>query len=104
MKYSQVGLWAGYKTNFERRVQLTADAKVGQGKVFWERQDNFYNMFEDYALFVQPAAGCDYKFFNFAILHGEVGYRLVRGLDIPEITNADLSGLTLNVMLKIGLF
>ncbi|WP_416865972.1 MAG: hypothetical protein ACMVP2_27355 [Imperialibacter sp.] len=104
MKYSQAGLWAGYKTTLEKPFQFTFDARVGQGKVFWERRDNFYNMFEDYALFVQPSAGCDYKFLPFAILHGEVGYRLVKGLDIPEISDDDFSGLTLNVMIKIGLF
>lgn len=104
MRYGHAGVWLGYKTNLDKPVDFTVDLRVGEGKVFWERTDTFYNMFEDYALFVNPAVGVDFRVLKFVALHGEVGYRLVRGLDLPEMSNADFSGLSINFMVKVGLF
>lgn len=104
MKYSHAGVWLGYKTAPERPYQLTAEMRVGEGKIFWERLDNFYNVFEDYALFVQPAVGVDVKLIKYAAVHADLGYRLVRGVDLPGMSDDGLSGLAVNLMLKVGLF
>ena len=104
MRYGHAGIWLGYKTDLEKPFDFTADLKVGEGKVFWERTDNFYNMFEDFALFINPTVGVDYKVLKFVALHTEIGYRAVRGLDLPEVTDADFSGLSVNFMIKVGLF
>lgn len=102
--YSHAGLWAGYKTRMDRNFQFTADLKTGEGKIFWERNDNHYNMFEDYALFFIPSVGVDLELLKFLALHGAVGYRSVHGLDIPQFSNADFSGINVLFMIKVGLF
>ncbi len=104
MKYGHAGLWTGYKTHLKKVIDFTGDIKLGQGKVFWERTDNFYNMFEDYALFIQPSVGIDWKILSFVALHTEVGYQQVKGLSIPELSDKDFSGMTFNFMIKVGLF
>lgn len=102
--YSHAGLWAGYKTRMARNFQFTADLKAGEGKIFWERNDNHYSMFEDYALFITPSVGVDLELLQFMALHGEVGYRSVYGMDIPKFSDSDFSGINVLFMLKIGLF
>jgi len=104
MKYGHLGLWMGYRSKAKSRFRFTADLRAGQGKVFWERKDNFFNLFEDYALFVQPSLGVDYKVGGFMAVHTELGYRRVYGLELPHVSNADFSGLSTNIMIKIGSF
>ena len=104
LNYSHAGLWAGYKTRMDRNFQFIADLKTGEGKIFWERNDNYYNMFEDYALFIIPSLGADLELLQFMALHAEIGYRSVHGMDIPQFSDADFSGINVLFMLKIGLF
>jgi len=104
LMYYHFGLWTGYKTRFDQPFQLTADVRIGEGKVFWERMDNFDNMFEDYALFVQPSVGVDVKVLRYTALHADIGYRRVSGLDLPEVSNDSFSGVSFNLMIKLGLF
>lgn len=104
LMYYHFGLWMGYKTRFDKPFQFTADVRIGEGKVFWERIDNFYNMFEDQALFVQPSLGVDVKVLRYAALHADLGYRKVTALDLPEVSSESFSGVSFNLMIKLGLF
>ncbi len=104
LNYSHAGIWVGYRTNRAKPVAFTADLKMGEGKVFWERLDNFDNMFEDYALFINPALGVDLQFLDFFALHAGVGFRSVHGLDVPRFSNSDFGGVSFKLMLKVGIF
>lgn len=104
--YGQTGLWMGYKSRFkEKNFQLTTDIRLGEGPVIWEKQDNFADTYKDYVLFIQPSVGIDVKFLTYLAGHAGVGYRLAEGVNnMPQLSNARLSSITFNLMLKVGLF
>lgn len=102
--YAHFGVWTGARVPVKDFLFLTGDLKVGEGKVFWERADNFYNMFEDYVLFVNPTIGADIVLFKYLAVHAGVGYRHVEGMNVPQFGDENFSGLSVNLMIKLGWF
>lgn len=91
-------------------VHYSVSALIGGGGVNYNYIHDVYNPFFDNtqhnsACFVlEPGAGVELNITRFFRMNAGVGYRLVRGTDLPGITDSDLSDLSGYLTFKFGKF
>lgn len=100
----------------DRLIHLTLDVVVGAGGAAWERFDDDGDDWEDQlddddeddygsAFFVvEPSINLELNVAPFLRVSAGVGYRYVKGLDMPCVKEDDLRGRTFGVALKFGHF
>lgn len=111
---SHAGLWLGYTPGQHHLLHPIFTLRSGLGVVaadpnqiadFWDDYLNWGNngVLDNVHVF-HPEAGLELNIASFMRLHGSLGYRRVRGVNTPGLNNADFSGWTGALTLRLGWF
>ena len=104
------GLLMEYIGNPNKLVHYSISALIGAGGVgyrdpndnYW--MDSFPNDHTSAFFVLEPSAGAELNVSEFFSLNAGVSYRLVRGSDLPYISDDDLSNFSVYLMFKFGKF
>ncbi len=104
LDYTYAGLYGAYPLLQKGKLSLLAETKIGLGEVAWSTAETTEVLDSDNFIAINPRIGIDYKFNRIGILNISIGYRLVQGLDMAEISSSELNSFNLSAMFKIGWF
>ncbi len=110
LQFGYGGLMLEYIGEPDKLVHYSVSTLIGAGGVGYNYLDNFYNSFQEdngrtSAFFVlEPSAGVELNVTRFFRLNAGASYRLVRGSDLPGISDSDLSHLSGYLTFKFGKF
>ena len=100
------GVWLGYAFAPGAVVHPVVSALVGAGGAgtHYVNDPQHWAVASTAVFVAEPELDLELNLFEHARLAAGVSYRIVRGVDLPGLTNADLSGVSGVVMLKLGKF
>ncbi len=104
------GLLLEYVGNSDNLVHYSVSTLIGAGGINYRYPyDNYWTgSFQgDHAsafFVLEPAWGAELNVSKFFRMNAGVSYRLVRGSDLPYISDSELSGVSVYLMLKFGKF
>lgn len=108
------GLYVEYINSSDKLIHITLNTLVGAGwagitkpfnKINKHNSDEDSWVYENGVYFiVEPGVNIDMNITSFMRIGIGGSYRIVQGLDMPIIRDADLSGLTTSITFKFGKF
>lgn len=104
LDYTYTGFFGAYPLLQKGNLTLLAETKVGVGEAAWSTEETTEVLDSDNFFVFNPRLGLDYKLNRIGILNLSIGYRLVQGLEMTELSSAELNSFNLSAMLKIGWF
>ena len=99
------GFWIGYNYKTYKLLHLYSSAKIGWGAIGinpdidFNRRGNIDGVFV-----VTPEVGVELNVARWFRIAGTVSYRVVNGVDSPEYSNNDFSGLNAGFTMRFGWF
>lgn len=108
----EFGCWGGlleYHLFTDNLVDLNIQTMIGAGGVRYsviDYQDPYdeVDWSDDGFFVIEPGVGLDLHIAKSVRLGAEVTYRVVNGVNYADLANADLNGLSAEIILKFGLF
>ncbi|MCU0320439.1 MAG: hypothetical protein MUE88_10250 [Flavobacteriales bacterium] len=104
MDYWSVGGYMEYTLLSDRVVHLTFPLMVGFGEVEMDNEPDNLELGEANFLVVEPAALMELNLTKYVRFNLGAGYRLVGDMAYRNFTQAEISGLTGYIGLRVGLF
>ncbi len=106
IQFGYGGLMLEYIGNYEKLVHYSFSVLIGAGGITYGYRDFEYN--SDYpvnSVFVlEPAVNLEINITTFFRIDCGAGYRLVTGVNMYGLKNADMGGPSLNLAFKFGKF
>ena len=104
LDYSYAGLFANQSIYRQGNINILLGMKVASGEASWSQAETLDILDTDHFIALNPNLGIDYRFSRLTILNVSLGYRIVSGLDLPELKGSDLNNVSLDASLKLGWF
>lgn len=104
LDYRSFGGFVEYTAWANRLVHVTFPLMVGWGEVEYDREEGAANLGEANLFQVEPAALVELNLHKHLRLHGGAGYRFVGNMTYRNLDQSNISGLTVYLGLRIGLF
>lgn len=99
------GLILEYVNNSHRLVHLTINTLIGGGGIEYTSSEDWpFNYKEDSFFVVEPGICVELNVATHFRVSLGVGYRYISGLNLPGLTDKDLSGVVADLTLKFGSF
>ena len=99
------GVWLEYLIAPMSLVHGSVGTLIGAGGITYQRyRPDTQNLAETSVFVLDPVVGVEVNVATFLRLGVQGGYRVVRGVDLATLDNADASGFTLGALLKFGGF
>lgn len=99
------GLVFEYVNSSHKLVHYTIDTLIGVGGLgYRSRWEEYSNYFEDTFFIIEPGFNMELNVSSFFRVGFGLGYRYVDGLQAEGITEEELTGMTMNLILKFGFF
>ncbi|MBN2410446.1 hypothetical protein JXQ31_02065 [candidate division KSB1 bacterium] len=104
MNINYGGLDIGYVFNPDKLYHVTIDALIGQGSVNYSQRNSDDHWKSDDFFVIEPTVNLEFNIVNWFRLAFGASYRLVTDVEIQELHNNDVSGLSAGVFFKFGKF
>ena len=100
------GLYLGYAADAEKLAHFTAGLVIGGGGADLKNADLFFDLEDtgDAFFVLEPHAGLEINLRENVHLKIDGGYRLIAGSDIVSVSDADLSGASFGLGVRVGSF
>lgn len=102
--YGHFGGFVSYELRKLSFANILIQLNMGTGDAVWENASTFEDLFRDKFLIVHPEIGFEIVPLPLLRVKTSVGYRTMRGLELPQIANSDFSGLVLSIGVRVGLY
>ncbi len=104
LKMETGGFELEYINDSDKLLHWTVHLTLGGGAVRLIERSPDKEIYSDHMYLVEPSANLDMNITEWFRLGAQASYRLVMGLDLPVVTNGDVSGPTIGLILKFGSF
>lgn len=104
LDYSYAGGFVNYAFFKKGNLKILSGVKVASGEASWSQIETLDILDTDNFIAFNPNLGIDYKFSRFTILNVSLGYRIISGLNLPELGSSGLNNVSLDATLKLGWF
>ncbi len=104
LDYTYTGFFAAYPLLQKGMLSVLAETKVGVGEAAWSFEETTEVLDSDHFFVFNPRIGLDYRLSRISILNISLGYRIVQGLKMTDLSSSELNSFNFSAMLKIGWF
>jgi len=104
MNINYGGLNLGYVFNPDKLYHVTIDALIGQGNINYSQRNSDKHWKSDNFFVLEPSVNLELNVVRWCRIAVSASYRLVNDVEIQNLQNNDINGLSAGVSFKFGKF
>jgi len=104
MNINYGGLNLGYVFNPDKLYHVTIDALIGQGNINYSQRNSDKHWKSDNFFVLEPSVNLELNVVRWCRIAVSASYRLVNDVEIQNLQNNDIDGLSAGVSFKFGKF